>query len=449
MTPVTSETLKSKIKVLRVIARLNIGGPAIHSILLTRYLDSLDYKTLLVAGQVGLEEGDMSYLAEAEGVKPVIISKLGRRLKFLDDLIAFVRLLQLFMNFRPHIVHTHTAKAGALGRVAAGVYNLIQGIKFRFRSKSQVLHAEQTADSKSQNTDKECKVVHTFHGHVLRGYFSPFKSSLFRFVERILAKLTDVIVVVSEQQKHELVTSLGIGIQKQYAVVPLGFELTSFGQCSRSKHKFSKSLGFAENRVRLVGIVGRLTPIKNHHLFLEAARLVTNIYGDDNTRFLIVGDGELRADLENVTEQLALVDQVIFTGWIRDLPSLYADLDILALTSNNEGTPVAVIEAMAAGVPVVATDVGGVRELISDFEFRILESEDSDFEVCERGILVKRGDVEGFAKGLHYLLEHPDVCTEMGRRGRQYAMEKHTAERLVSDMDKLYQSLLIRNDKYI
>jgi glycosyltransferase involved in cell wall biosynthesis len=140
---------------------------------------------------------------------------------------------------------------------------------------------------------------------------------------------------------------------------------------------------------------------------------------------------------------------VIFTGWIRDLPSLYADLDILALTSNNEGTPVAVIEAMAAGVPVVATDVGGVRELISDFEFRILESEDSDFEVCERGILVKRGDVEGFAKGLHYLLEHPDVCTEMGRRGRQYAMEKHTAERLVSDMDKLYQSLLIRNDKYI
>jgi glycosyltransferase involved in cell wall biosynthesis len=202
-----------------------------------------------------------------------------------------------------------------------------------------------------------------------------------------------------------------------------------------------------------VGIVGRLTSIKNHSLFLEAIRFLLAERKEMRARFLIVGDGELRKDLEEMTKELALADRVIFTGWIKDLKSFYADLDILALTSNNEGTPVAVIEAMAAGVPVIATDVGGVRELISDRGFRpparrglrpggIAELSEAEFEICERGLLVKKGDVNGFANGLKYLLEHPEEGREMGKRGRDYALEHHSTEKLVSNMDRLYQSLL-------
>ncbi len=353
----------------------------------------------------------------------------------------------------------------------------------------------------------QCKVVHTFHGHVLHGYFSPFKSRLFQRIEKILAKVTDTVVVVSEQQKVELRDEFGIGRPEQYRVIPLGFDLTPFGQCKGNKGTFREHFGLSarnacplvpcngrrasqrqagggEDGIRLVGIIGRLTPIKNHRLFLEAVQLLTNSKGDNKTRFLIVGDGELRKDLESLTHTLHLEDRVIFTGWIRDLAPLYADLDVLALTSDNEGTPVTVIEAMAAGVPVVATDVGGVRELIAEcapvkkasrftgqgvrnagvfssrqalcgtYRLRIadcgvrnvanaeLTAKEGEFEVCERGILVKPGDVEGFAKGLRYLLEHPDVCREIGQRGREYALKHHSKERLVADMDRLYRSLL-------
>jgi len=288
----------------------------------------------------------------------------------------------------------------------------------------------------------QCKVVHTFHGHILRGYFSLFKSLLFQLIEKLLARTTDTIVVVSEQQKEELCNDFDVGRPEQYRIIPLGFDLTPFGQRKGNKGTFRERLGFTESGIRLVGIIGRLTQIKNHRLFLEAVQLLTNSKGDNKTRFLIVGDGELRRELEDLTQQIGLVEKVVFTGWIKDLAPLYADLDVLVLTSDNEGTPVAVIEAMAAGVPVVATDVGGVRGLISDFGSRISDLGDSDFEVCERGVLVKQGDAEGFAKGLQYLLKHTDVCREMGQRGREYAMKHHGKERLVADMDRLYRSLL-------
>ena len=229
-----------------------------------------------------------------------------------------------------------------------------------------------------------------------------------------------------------------------------------------------------------MGIVGRLTPIKNHSLFLESASALMKENSNTRARFLIVGDGELRKDIEEMTAELALADRVIFTGWIKDLRSFYADLDVLALTSNNEGTPVAVIEAMAAEVPVIATDVGGVRELISGCprppqagdggqgfrpparlpacrasspEGRDLrpggnaEFGESEFEICERGVLVRKGDVRGFAKGLKYLLEHPEECREMGKRGREYALGHHSTEKLVSDMDRLYRALLERHSR--
>jgi len=437
-----------KIRVLRIIARLNIGGPAIHTILLSHHMERLGYQTLLVAGQVGSEEGDMHYLAEAEGVEPVIIPRLGRRLLPLSDLVALLRIVRVLFSWRPHIVHTHTAKAGAVGRSAVAIYNKVQGARHRAQGLVRRTLRRQGTQGQSESTDNgKCKVVHTFHGHVLEGYFSKFKSGLFKLVEKLLAKCTDAIVVVSEQQKEELCSKFGVGRPEQYRVVPLGLDLSRFETAKEREGKLKSDLGLSENGERFVGIVGRLTPIKNHNLFLEAIKLLLEEKREIRARFLIVGDGELRKDLEEMTEELALTDRVIFTGWIKDLRSFYADLEVLAVTSNNEGTPVTVIEAMAAGVPVIATDVGGVKDLIADLGMRNAELSEGEFIICERGLLVKKGDIKGFAKGLKYLLEHPEEGREMGKRGREYALVKHTMERLVSDMDKLYQSLLPRNDK--
>ncbi|MEJ2363740.1 MAG: glycosyltransferase [Deltaproteobacteria bacterium] len=437
-----------KIRVLRLIARLNIGGPAIHTILLSSRLERLGYQTLLVAGQVGPEEGDMSYLARAEGVEPVLIPRLGRRLLPLADLMAFLGILRLLFNRRPHIVHTHTAKAGAVGRVAAAVYNTAQGANHMAQGLVRKASRPRGTEGPRESINSErCKVVHTFHGHVLHGYFSTFKSRLFQLIEKILARLTDVIVVVSEQQKDELCRKFGIGRPEQYRVVPLGLDLSPFERVSESKGKLKSSLGLSENGENLVAIVGRLTAIKNHRLFLKSASALMKENSNSRARFLIVGDGELRKNLEVMTRDFALMERVIFTGWIRDLGPLYADLDVLAVTSNNEGTPVALIEAMAAGVAVIATDVGGVRELISERGTQKAELAEGEFEVCERGVLVRKGEVRGFAEGLKYLLEHPDECGEIGRRGKEYAIKNHTLERLVADMDKLYKSLLPAGDK--
>ena len=433
-----------KVKVLRIIARLNIGGPAIHTILLSSHLDRLGYETILVAGQVESSEGDMNYLANAEGVKPVIIPRLGRRLLPLSDLVAFLHILRLLFSWRPQIVHTHTAKAGAVGRAASSVYNGVQSFKFKVQSWVQRFSRGTFNNTRVSTINDRCKVVHTFHGHVLRGYFSPLRSKFFQFIEKMLARGTDAIVVVSEAQKKELFGKYGIGKVEQYQVIPLGLNLGPFTEATQKSGALRSDLGLSVNSDRLVAIVGRLTPIKNHRLFLESVSALTAENSYSRARFLVVGDGELRKDLESLAGQLGLVDRVIFTGWIRDLGPLYGELDVLAVTSNNEGTPVAVIEAMAAGVPVIATDVGGVRELISECGIRNAQWKRGEFEIGERGVLVRKGDVTGFAEGLKYLLEHPEECREMGRQGREYAKENHTLERLVADTDKLYKSLLAK-----
>jgi glycosyltransferase involved in cell wall biosynthesis len=415
---------------LRVIARLNIGGPAIHTILLTRHMEPLGYETHLVAGQVGPEEGNMDYLAEAQGVKPMVIPQLGRNLHAADDVVALFRILRLLFRVQPRIVDTHTAKAGALGRIAAWIYNAVQGARRK---------AQGSSFSAAQG---RCKVVHTFHGHILRGYFSPVKTKLFRWIERFLARKTDAIVVVSEKQRDELCGELGIGRPDQYRVIALGFELEPFGRCPRRRGEFREQIGYAGSDAKLVGIIGRLTPIKNHRLFLEAARRLTGAGQDRRPRFVIVGDGELRGELERIVHEFGLAERVTFTGWVRDLEPIYADLDVLALTSDNEGTPVAVIEALAAGLPIVATDVGGVRELLSRRRSPATRTAEGEFEVCERGVLARRDDAAGFANAIKFLLDNPAQGRAIGLIGREYAMKHHSLDRLVADMDRLYRSLL-------
>ncbi|MFQ6014045.1 MAG: glycosyltransferase [Anaerolineae bacterium] len=381
-----------RIKVVRVIARLNIGGPAIHTILLTAGLNRRRFESLLVSGIEAEHEGNMLTLAAAKGVQPLIITELGREIDLRRDAKVLVRLYHLFREEGAQIVHTHTAKAGFLGRLAA-----------RLAGSSVVLH--------------------TFHGHVFCGYFSPPKTRLFIWIERFLTRLSDCIVTVSQGQRQEL-ARYGIAPLEKIAVIPLGFELKPLLTCHSLRGQLRQELGFGEE-TRLVGIVARLTPIKNHQLFLEAARIVSVEL--PTTRFLVIGDGELRGRLEEEAERLGISDKVLFLGWRRDLPRLYADLDVVALCSINEGTPVSIIEAMAAARPAVATAVGGVPEIVQDF-----------------GLLVPSGDAQAMAEAITWVLQNPIEAETMARAAQEWVYPRFTASRLVADIERLYQNLLDR-----
>jgi len=382
----------SKIKILRIIARLNIGGPAIHTILLTAGLNNERFESLLVTGVEGRREGNMLDLAAAEGVEPIIIRELRRNVDPKDALIALLKLYRLIRRERPQIVHTHTATAGLLGRLAAK----LAGVPI---------------------------ILHTFHGHVLHGYFSPLRSKALVWMERLLACFTDRIVTVSEGQRREL-AGYGIAPLEKIAVVPLGFELEALLACGSRRGELRRQLGLSDAD-KLIGIIARLVPIKNHHLFLQTAKLVAEAI--PQARFLVVGDGELREELEAYARDLGLNRRVLFTGWQRDLPCLYADMDVVALTSINEGTPVSIIEAMAAGVPVAATAVGGVPEVIAD---------------GETGYLVKAGDAEGLAEAITELLRNPAKAKEMGQKGRKAVYPKFAAQTLIANVEQLYSGLL-------
>ncbi len=329
------------------------------------------------------------------------------------DLKAFQRIFSRLIEEKPDIVHTHTAKAGSSARIAVLMYNLIYG--------------------------KKVRTVHTFHGHVFEGYFSRAKSLLFVWTERFLARLTDVIIAISETQKRDLSEKFKIAPAEKINTVELGFDLRPFLRSGVLKGQFRQSLGI-NNDTLLVGIVGRLVSIKNHMMFLKAARLFLERNPGVPTKFMVVGDGELRDELETYSQQLGLSDHMIFCGWIKNVPVLYADLDILALTSANEGTPVSIIEAMASSVPVISTDAGGVQDLLGPPDG--LPSSDG-FVVCERGILCRKNDALGFAKGLRYLMEG-DTREKQKRliRARSFVKGRFSEERLLHDIESLYLELM-------
>jgi glycosyltransferase involved in cell wall biosynthesis len=377
---------------MEVIARLNIGGSATHVILLAAGLDPAWFESTLVTGVEAAYEGNMLDLAARKGVQPLVIPELGREINPLKDWGTLIKLCRLFRDQRPHIVHTHTAKAGTVGRLAAR----LTGVPI---------------------------VVHTFHGHVFHDYFGPLQTKVFIGIERFLASLSDRIVTVSEGQRQEL-AAYGVASLDKIAVVPLGFELNALLNCEPLRGQLRRELGISEGTA-LVGIVARLTAIKNHHLFLDAAKLV--VEAGQEAMFLVVGDGELRAELEAYVAELGLTERVIFTGWRRDLPRIYADLDVVALSSLNEGTPVSLIEAMAAAKPVVATRVGGVSDVVFD---------------KRSGYLVQSKDIGGLARGILDLLRTPDRAREMGLAGRAAVHPKYASETLLANMEKLYLELL-------
>ncbi len=381
-------------KVIRIISRLNIGGPAIHTVLLSDALNNDGYKDTLICGCVSDREGDMSYLTENKNINRIVIPELGREISFKNDIRAFLKLRSIIRRERPDIVHTHAAKAGALGRLAA----FSAGVPVR---------------------------IHTFHGHIFDGYFSPFKAKVFLLIERFLALFTDTVVTVSESVKHEIVDRLKVTRGSKCVVIPLGFDLDPFLDCEKLRGGFRRELGLKDEV--LVGIIGRLVAIKNHRMFLNIAKNIMDSNLSVKMKFLIIGDGELDGSLKEYSRELGLQGHVIFTGWRRDLPRVYSDLDVVALTSLNEGTPVSLIEAMASGKAVIATDVGGVRDLVMS---------------GRSGFLSKADDAEDYSRKLLTLINDKGMRVKFGQQGREFVRHRHSRERLIEDIKNLYSERL-------
>src|SRR3954471_5045844 len=392
----TMPNRNGRIKILRVIARLNMGGPALHVAYLTAGLRERGYDTTLVAGTLARGEDSMAFVAEARDVHTIRIDELGREISPLRDLLATVRLARLIRRERPDILHTHTAKAGTVGRVAA----LLAGRR------------------------RPAIVVHTFHGHVLRGYFGPFRSRLFRLLERWLASQSTALIAVSPQVRDDLV-ALGVAPKERFAVIRLGIELDErVAGTENGRRESRRYLGIPGDRFA-VGWIGRMTPVKRTDDVLVAFKQLR----DDGVDAVLcmVGDGPDRADLERRAHELGIVRDTVFLGYQEDVAQYYAAFDALVLPSSNEGTPVSAIEALAAGRPVVATRVGGVPDVVQ-------EGED--------GFLVEPGAIGDLADRLAQLARDPQLRERMGRAGRDRVMSRYAVERLVEDVDRLYRSLL-------
>ncbi len=391
-----------KIKILRIITRLNIGGPAVHTALLTEEFNNNEFESMLVCGSISKGEGDMGYIAKYCGINSVYVPQLGREINPLLDLAAFYRIFKIMREYKPDIVHTHTAKAGTLGRVAAILTNV--PVK-----------------------------VHTFHGNIFYGYFSRMATRFFILIEKALAKFTDAVIAISPVQEAEIVKKYKITNMKKCRLVRLGFDLEKFLNSEGTERGLIRGRFNLERDDILVGIVGRLTRIKNHRMFID-------VVGDigkhcdkqlrDKIKFVIIGGGELKEQLLEYIKFKGLERKIFFMGWFKNMSGAYADLDIVTLTSLNEGTPVSLIEAMASSKPVVSTDVGGVKDTIGDV-----------------GILVKSGDHKAMAGEILKLAFSPERRRRLGALGRDLVKDIYSKKRLVSELEALYKELLSKKSK--
>ncbi|MGE0132773.1 MAG: glycosyltransferase [Blastocatellales bacterium] len=406
--------MMGRIRVVRIIDRLNIGGPAKHVTWLTAGLNPEQFETTLITGVVPASEGDMSYFARDAGVEPLVIEEMSRELS-LGDVVVIFKILRELFRLKPHIVHTHKAKAGAVGRVAALIYKWLTPSALWLRP-------------------RKVGVVHTYHGHIFHSYYGAAKTRLFIAIERALARFfTDRIIVISELQRDEICRKFNVGRIEQFSVIPLGID---FGEINSRRGVLRGEIGAGANDT-LIGIVGRLCEVKNHAMLIEAAaKLIRGTRWHLVPRFAIVGDGHLRAGLETQAKDVGVDDRVTFTGFRGDALSLYADFDIAALTSLNEGTPLTLIEAMSCGCAIASTEVGGVVDLMGARK----ETRDG-FTIWDHGVTAPSRDADAFADALKYLIERPEARREMGARGRDFVLSRLSKERLIGDIDGLYRSL--------
>ncbi len=394
-------------KILRIHNRLIVGGPSHNVTLLTAYL-SPEFETKLLVGKKDPAEKDATYIADQLGLVPIEIVEMRRSILPFYDIIAYFKIKKIIQEFQPHIVHTHASKSGAIGRLAA----------------------------------RSCRVpliVHTFHGHVFHSYFSPFMSKLIVRVERFFGRMTDAIVAISDSQRHELTEVYKIAPPEKVFTVPLGFNLDKYSVDQDTKKIiFRNKYGFDKAEL-IVGIVGRLVPIKNHDMFLEMAAIVKKKTGQ-NIRFAIIGDGESRPGIEKKSAELGLSysyyitspktdTDVLVTSWETEIDQALAGLDIVVLTSHNEGTPVSLIEAQSAFKPVVSTNVGGIEDIVIH---------------GETGFITEVGDTEAFANFVVTLIEDSALRERMGRSGYANVIKRYSKQRLINDMKNLYLKFLTK-----
>ncbi len=390
-------------RVLRIINRFNLGGPTYNAAYLTRYM-SPEFQTLLVGGMKDETEENSEFIVRNLGIVPVIIPEMRRSINPVQDAVALKRLISIIGDFRPDIVHTHASKAGALGRRAAHRMNVPV-------------------------------IIHTFHGHVFDAYFSGFKSHIYQHIERVLAKKSTKIIALSEIQKFDLVHKYKICPEEKVRVIPLGFDLSRFRDSMDEKRiKFRKDHLLDDDEIA-VGIIGRIVPIKNHTLFLEGIKYITEQSGK-KIRAFIVGDGEDKNKVREKCHALGLscVDftaekrkaAVTFTSWIKDVDCVNAGLDIVSLTSLNEGTPVSLIEAQASGKPIITTNVGGIENIVIPGQTALL----SDIGIAD------------YRNKLMKLVLDETMRRNFGNAGWNFVNQKFSYLRLVNDMKKLYYELL-------
>lgn len=402
-------------KILRIIARLNVGGPTRHVVWLTDRLRRRGFETELVAGRVPDSEEDMGYFATQNGIEPIYISELSRELSP-KDAVSLVKVYRELKRFSPDIVHTHTGKAGTVGRTATLFYRWL-----------------------NVRRPRKLKVVHTFHGHFFHSYYGRLKTLFFLNIEKFLARFaTDKIIVISDQQFAEIHERFGVGRREQFSVIPLGIDLSVYEDADENRDILRTEIAAGEDDI-VIGIIGRLTEIKNTAMFLEvASRYLARSHSDLRpVKFVVIGDGLLREDLEAKAKDLGLGEKLTFLGHRDDISSLISGLDIVALTSKNEGTPLSLIEAMAVKRPVISTVVGGVSDLLGS-----AETEHQGFSIHERGIGVHTNSAEDLCSGLIYLVENEKLRKSLAAKAQLFITSKYSLERLENDIASLYEGLV-------
>jgi len=388
-------------KILRIINRFNIGGPTYNATFLSRFLDD-EYETLLIGGLPEKDEADSLHILEEYGLSPMLIPEMQRIPSFKSDRAAYRKIKQIIEEFKPDIVHTHAAKAGALGRKAAKACNVPV-------------------------------IVHTFHGHVFHSYFGKVKTEIFKQIERRLAKKSDGIIAISDIQKHELSTIHKICPADKIKVIPLGFDLDKFQEATSKREEVRKQYKIEDDEIA-IAIVGRLAPIKNHALFLSSVEKVL-----ENTskkiKVFIVGDGEERQIISDTVSNInsTFGNKIIMTSWIKNIGEFNAGMDVICLTSNNEGTPVSLIEAQAGNLPVLTTDVGGVRDVVKD---------------GETGYIVPKNNVTLFSEKLLFLIENDEERVRLSKNGWDFVREKFHYKTLVNNVNEYYKFLLEKKKQF-
>lgn len=384
-----------KIKILRIVTRMSVSGVPLHCTNLAKQLDKERYEHLIIHGSLSDSEGDMSYLIADE--PNVVIPELIRELSFKHDIKAFFKIVKLIREYKPDIVHTHTAKAGMLGRLAAKLC----GVPI---------------------------IIHTFHGNVFRGYFSPLKTKFFINIERFLALISTKIIAISKIQKEELL-EFKIAPAKKIEIVKLGFNFSNVIPEPDLKTDFRKRFNLNQDDI-LVGIIGRVVPIKNHKMFVDIAEKVLK-ETKRNIKFLVIGDGEERENIANYITEKQLDSFFIFTGYTRNLKEIYAEIDIVCLTSLNEGTPVAIIEAMANKKLVFSTNVGGIADFIDN---------------NQSGFYFDIKDIDGYAHKLIDIINSFDSkdLNIIREKAHNVALNNFSVQRLIEDIDSLYSDLLTK-----